>query len=314
MASRRRMLLQALIRAAALATGSCTGGASGTASSILTGASPSATLAASPSASSAEFDDDVDIGGGRHLRLDCSGSGQPTVLFDAGLGTGLGTWDRVREETASFARACAYDRAGIGQSSHQSGTKTTDDVVADLEALITAAHLQTPIILVGHSVSGLSLRLFAGRHRDLLAGEVYVDPAVPHQPDEMLAAVPPRTEGEDPSLERLRATWSGWPEPGLTSEHYDIDASEASVDAVTTLGDLAVIVLTAGDMGISDVPANVRTKVEAKWYELHERLARLSAKGRHELVKDAAHSIQDARPDAVVVAVRTLVDGWRAGR
>jgi pimeloyl-ACP methyl ester carboxylesterase len=259
-----------------------------------------------------DFSDDVDIGGGRHLRLECKGSGHPTVLFDAGLGTGLETWNRVRDETSGFARACAYDRAGIGQSSDQSGTKTTEDVVADLRALIREAPIDTPIVYVGHSVSGFSLRLFAGRQRDLLAGEVYVDPAVPHQPAEILAVVPPKADGEDPRLDRLRATWSGWPEPGLTSEHYDIDASEAAVDAVTTFGDLPVVVLTAGDMGISDFPADIRAKVEAKWFELHERLARLSTKGRHELIKDAAHSIQDRRPDAVVATVRELVEGWRA--
>jgi pimeloyl-ACP methyl ester carboxylesterase len=167
-------------------------------------------------------------------------------------------------------------------------------------------------VYVGHSISGFSLRLFAGRHRDWLAGEVYVDPAVPHQPEEMLAVVPPKTDGEDPRMNELRGTWTDWPFPGLTSEHYDIDASEAAVDAVTSLGDLPVIVLTAGDMGIAGYPQAIRSKVEAKWFELHERLADLSSKGEHQLIKDAAHAIQDYRPDAVVAAVRKLVEAWRA--
>ena len=292
--------------------GAC-GGAAGTPATSSTPSTPavSSTPGASPSPSSAYFKDDVDIGGGRHLRLECEGSGQPTVLFDAGLGTGLGTWERVREEVGKTTRACAYDRAGIGQSSHQSGTKTVEDVVGDLEALIAAAPIETPFVYVGHSVSGLSLRLFAGKHRDQLAGEVYVDPAVPHQPDEILAVVPPKTAGEDPRMGQLRATWTGWPEPGLTSEHYDIDASEAAVDAVTSFGDLPVIVLTAGDMGISDMPQGVRSKVESKWFELHQRLADMSTKGEHELIKDAAHSIQDHRPDAVIAAVLKVVEAAR---
>jgi pimeloyl-ACP methyl ester carboxylesterase len=296
----------------ALLGAACGRGGSGSAPAIPASTSRPAASAAPATSATENFKDDVDIGGGRHLRLECKGEGHPTVLFDAGLGTGLGTWDRVRDETATFARSCAYDRRGIGQSSRQSGTKTTEDVVTDLEALIRSAPIDTPMVYVGHSVSGFSLRLFAGRHRDLLAGEVYVDPAVPHQPEEIFAVVPPRTDGEDPGLERLRGTWSGWPEPGLTSEHYDIDASEVTIEAVTTFGDLPVVVLTAGDMGIGDIPASVRTKVEARWFELHERLTRLSSKGRHELIEDAPHSIQEWRPDAVVAAVRDLVERWRA--
>jgi pimeloyl-ACP methyl ester carboxylesterase len=268
-------------------------------------------VGSAPPATLGDFKGDVDIGGGLHLRLECEGSGQPTVLFDAGLGTALGTWNAVRNETAKFARSCAYDRRGIGQSSQQGGTKTTEDVVADLEALIRTAPIDTPIVYVGHSVSGFSLRLVAGKRRDLLAGEVYVDPSVPNQGDEILSVIPPKTDGEDPDLDRLRATWTGWPKPGLTSEHYDIDASEAAVEAVSTFGDLPVIVLTAGDMGNGDMPADVRSKVDAKWFELHEGLARMSSRGEHELVKGAAHSIHDTAPDVVVAAVRKLVEGWR---
>ena len=276
------------------------------------GTATSTRATSAPKTLTGDFTEDVDIGGGRHLRLECEGSGQPTVLFDAGLGTGLGTWNGVRQEVKTIARACAYDRAGIGQSSQQGGTKTAEDVVEDLVALIRSAPIDTPMVYVGHSVSGFQLRLFAGIHRDLLAGEVYVDPSVPHGPDEVLAVIPPKTDGEDPRLDGLRATWTGWPEPGLTSEHYDIDGSEAEVDAVTSFGDLPVIVLTAGDMGMTGYPEPTKSKVEAKWSELHERLARMSTRGKHVVIKNAAHSIQDWRPDTVVDAVRELVTGWRA--
>jgi pimeloyl-ACP methyl ester carboxylesterase len=299
-----------LLAVAGLSAAACGGGGTPTTPATATTAATSS-RATSNSAPGDDFEDDAEIGGGRHLHLACEGSGEPTVIFDAGLGTGMGTWAIVQKETATFARACAYDRAGIGQSSHQTGTKTTEDVIADLRALIEAAELQPPFLLVGHSVSGFSLRLFAGRHRGELAGEVYVDPATPHQPDEVLAVIPPKQAGEDETLPGLRSAWTGWPEPGMTSEHYDIDASEAAVDAVTSFGDLPLVVLTASQMGIDTVPADVRKAVMDRWFELHERLARLSSKGQHRIV-DAAHSIHDTRPEVVVDAVRELVEAWRA--
>src|SRR6202161_3725794 len=63
----------------------------------------------------------IDIGG-RHMQIDCRGSGAPIVVFEAGLDTmGSLSWSAVHEATAAVTRACAYSRAGVMWSEPRAG-------------------------------------------------------------------------------------------------------------------------------------------------------------------------------------------------
>src|SRR6476660_5455667 len=57
----------------------------------------------------------VDVGGYR-LHINCTGTGSPTVVIDAGLGDWSLMWSWVQGETAKTTRVCTYDRAGMGFS------------------------------------------------------------------------------------------------------------------------------------------------------------------------------------------------------
>lgn len=49
-------------------------------------------------------------------------------------------------------------------------------MVDDLHQLLRAAHIAPPYLLVGHSLGGLNVRLYADRFRDEIVGMVLVDP------------------------------------------------------------------------------------------------------------------------------------------
>jgi pimeloyl-ACP methyl ester carboxylesterase len=117
----------------------------------------------------------VDIGGGRHLNLYCTGEGSPTVVFDTGLGDSTAAWGLVQPVIAKKHRACSYDRAGIGFSDASSRASDAKNDVEDLHALLHAAHIDPPYILVGHSAAGMAVRVFADRYRDEVVGMVAVD-------------------------------------------------------------------------------------------------------------------------------------------
>ncbi|GLQ98242.1 hypothetical protein [Dyella mobilis] len=53
----------------------------------------------------------VQVAPGRQLNLYCIGEGEPTVLFESGLGDGTLAWRAVQGEVAKTTRACSYDRA-----------------------------------------------------------------------------------------------------------------------------------------------------------------------------------------------------------
>jgi pimeloyl-ACP methyl ester carboxylesterase len=123
----------------------------------------------------------VDVGG-RSLRLVCEGvrqPGQPTVVFEAGAYSGAADWGVIQPQTAQFARACAYDRAGIGWSDPTNGPRDPGALADDLRTLLRAAGEEGPFVLVGHSMAGLMTRAFIAAYPDEVAGLVLVDAADP---------------------------------------------------------------------------------------------------------------------------------------
>jgi len=118
----------------------------------------------------------VDIGS-TQLRLCCAGHGTPTVVLKAGLGEGLDAWANVQIQIAAFTRVCAYDRAGVGKSGTGSKPRTSGQMVSELRALLSAAQIDGPYVLMGHSLGGLNAQLFAIEHPDEVAGLVLVDPS-----------------------------------------------------------------------------------------------------------------------------------------
>ncbi|KLD76462.1 hypothetical protein Y886_21215 [Xanthomonas hyacinthi DSM 19077] len=112
---------------------------------------------------------------GRRLNLYCIGSGSPTVLLEAGHGDGLTTWARVQPAIARLTRVCSYDRAGFGFSDPPRKPGTIQQAADDLRALLARASIRPPLVLVGHSMGGMVVRLYAAEHPDDVAGMVLVD-------------------------------------------------------------------------------------------------------------------------------------------
>ena len=128
----------------------------------------------------------------------------------------------------------------------------------------------------------------------------------------MLAALPPPSATQqNPAIRIVRESLEdGWPDPSVTPERYDVGASEADVAAVTSFGDIPVIVLSAG-LGDGTLPEATRTALLDAFHALHDDLAAMSTNGRHEIIDGAGHFIQGDRPDAVVDAVVEVVQAAR---
>jgi pimeloyl-ACP methyl ester carboxylesterase len=117
----------------------------------------------------------VDIGHGRRLNLYCQGTGSPTVILDAGMGDSTISWALVQPALSGRTRTCSYDRAGLGFSDAATRPGTAHNIAEDLHALLQAAHIDPPYILVGHSAAGMTVRVFADRYRTEVVGIVVVE-------------------------------------------------------------------------------------------------------------------------------------------
>jgi pimeloyl-ACP methyl ester carboxylesterase len=133
----------------------------------------------------------VAVDGTRRIHLRCLGRGAPTVVFTAGLGAWSATWAKVQPRVARSTRACAWDRAGFGLSDPDAARpQTVDRTTDDLVRALTAAGIEGPYVLVGHSAGAHEVLTFADRRRGDVAGIVLIDPVRPHDLAREAAAGP----------------------------------------------------------------------------------------------------------------------------
>jgi pimeloyl-ACP methyl ester carboxylesterase len=265
-----------------------------------------------PAPASTELCGKYDVGGVQ-LYLVCLGTGSPTVVLDAGWGGDSSTWLKIMSELRLHTRACAYDRPGLGQSDVQSGQRTSAEIVEQLRSLLNRAGVEGPYILVGHSLGGMNMLLFASRHPHETVGLVLVDSTHPDQVDRWLALLPTSTPDENEALAHLRRGLI-WRNNQALPEMMDWPETLAQVRAVKSLGSLPLAVLVAVDPERTkwgDIPSELAASLDRVWLDLHEEYASLSTASSLILAKHSGHCIQNDEPQVVIDAILGLVDKAR---
>jgi pimeloyl-ACP methyl ester carboxylesterase len=127
----------------------------------------------------------------RRMHIYVTGEGTPTVVFESGMGASCLSWTLVQPQVAQFTRAVSYDRAGHGWSDPPREPRTARQIAQELHALLDAAGVPGPYVLVGHSFGGYVNRAFAHLYCNEVVGMVLVDSVHP-------------AEWENPTQEQLR--------------------------------------------------------------------------------------------------------------
>src|SRR5262245_22226713 len=259
----------------------------------------------------------VDVGD-RRLRMLCLGEGGPTVVLEAGMGQTLETWRAVQPALAAATRVVSYDRAGVGRSDPAPRPRSLRDMVADLRALLTHARVPAPYVLVGHSLGGLVVRVFADRFPADVAGMVLVDAPHPAYPQRALALLPPESAGECAEVAESRRFFAevvqGADRPDDNPEGFGWGTGLAQALATGRLGDRPLVVLSAGkhDGFAADFPADLAASISALVRDCQRDLVGLSSRGEHVVAQSSGHMIQLDRPDVVVAAVGAVVRAARS--
>ncbi len=244
--------------------------------------------------------------GGHRLHLNCTGSGSPTVVLENGLGEMSPFWSRIAPRVAATTRVCAYDRAGQAWSSDAGGPQDGLAVATDLHTLLARAHETGPYVLVGHSVGGSYVMIYAARYPDQVAGMVLLDSSSPYQftvlPDYASQyALSRRVLAVLPSLARLglaqlqpSSALSSLPEPAASQ----VRAFSTSPRHMRSVRDewsvLRKVFDQAQDLtSLDGKPLVVVTATESQqktkgWSAAQDRLAGLSSNSQHRIV-EATH-------------------------
>jgi len=259
----------------------------------------------------------VDIGG-RRINMHCAGTGTPTVILMAGLFSWSLVWYKTQPVIAQKARVCTFDRASYGFSDPAPRPQILSDVVDDLHAALKAGSIPEPYILVGHSLGGVELRLYAQRWPKEVVGMVLVDSS---PAGEMLLEVNLPDYDEAEGRESYAADMLHC---ALLAAHGPLEPSRPEYKTCTSVAALPsdtplalrmpLVVLTAKNTW-GDTPAGIRfTQTFLKfWLAQHEALAHLSSRGVHRFIKGSDHEIQLEKPQAVIDAVDDVLRQVRAG-
>ncbi|MEA2620665.1 MAG: hypothetical protein QOC97_1438 [Chloroflexota bacterium] len=262
------------------------------ASTAVVASAPSPRSASSPSPTPVKGRFDI---GGRSLFLECVGAGSPTVVMETGQGGDHTGWYKVVPAIRGTDRTCTYDRANIGASDKAPTPRTSADVVADLHRLLAAAGVAPPYLLVGHSLGGISMRLFASTYPREIVGLVLVDPT----PTTILADACETLDAA--GCQAIRSEFLPPPDDGV-----DLVGSAAEVNAAGPLPAVPLVVLSADDHGLTTTDAGARARFEAKWKARQQELAASVVGGRLEVVS-SGHNIQTLHPEAVIAAIREVL-------
>lgn len=212
----------------------------------------------------------------------------PVVVFESGLGDGVNVWSKVAPLIARHATVVLYDRAGTEKSKFLTKTnqaQTAQIVVNNLKVLLQKMDLKPPTILVGHSVGGLYVQLFAREYSKEVSSIVLVDSMSPNQ------------NLNDP-LPSKKA-------------YYYLDAlgipeSENEIKKAPHFPNIPLIVLSAT---IHGKPNSIYNSKENKiqWAKWQSELAAMSDKSQHITANKTDHYIQKQKPWLVIAAIDELI-------
>jgi pimeloyl-ACP methyl ester carboxylesterase len=181
----------------------------------------------------------VDLGGWR-VHLSCTGTrraGQPLVVLEAGAGGFSVDFSLVQPEVARFARACSYDRAGMGWSELGPRPRTQRQIVWELHTLLANAGEAPPYVLVGHSWGGILARAFTFTYPSEVVGLVLEESG--HERGVQVL--------RDGKMVRLAETASGQPVPEPK---------------------------TSGPLRLRDIPPSILAQIEASARQMQKQAMR----------------------------------------
>jgi pimeloyl-ACP methyl ester carboxylesterase len=281
----------------------------------------------------------VDIGGRRRY-LECRGTGSPTVVLEAGYRDRADIWSRDRQApagsrpmvlpaVAGLTRVCAYDRPGTvsevapvpgspaaddafipSRSDPSPQPRTAADVVADLHALLQAAAVPGPYVLVGHSLGGLFSRLYAATYPDAVVGLVLVDAT--HE-DVWVRFQEQMTPAQWATFEA--AQFDLTPQAAYPAlERVDGIASTAQMRqarGTSPLRPMPLAVLAHGRPFEAPTPDWPGAAMEQIMLAMNTDLAALAPSARLSVASQAGHYVHQDQPALVIEAIWQVVAGVR---
>ena len=265
---------------------------------------------------------------GRSVRLDIASptranATRPTIVFESGLGTpGTGDFAHVLPLLSRDLRTIRYDRPGLGRSADDGESPTLRHIATVLHDALAAAGVTPPYVLVGHSLGGTRIRMFAGVYPNGVAGLVFVDPTPDFtrtSDDDVNDILVPLGLGqkERDEMRALQKPNPGTPKPMLAESAMASAMSAAGfpeIQSLPPLRNIPVVVL----VGDSDTewPTSMPVSFDMhrwvrQWLSVRNaslrRFATSLARGTFVETATSSHQIQNSEPGLIAWAIERVL-------
>jgi len=224
-----------------------------------------------------------------------AGNGSPAVVLIGGFGIPIEGWALVLPQLTQVSTLFAYNRRWISASAEPQQPQTGTVVVDELRALLDAAAVAPPYVIVGHALGGLYANLFARRFGHEVAGIVLLEAVHPDDDiDEGRLRFMPRSHRPGRSRRGAR-------------RHHELHFLAETAREIEQAGPLPDVPLTIVSGGRppprwTTSPQQVRTHAARQ-----RELVALSQRATHVVAAATGHFPQVTDPEIVVGAVREVV-------
>ncbi len=220
-------------------------------------------------------------------------SSKEVVVFEGGSRNTIEKWGRVPEQLALDATVFAYNRPGYGNSEAAVTPRDGRTIVEELRALLRHKGLKPPYVLVGHSLGGLYMQLFARAYPDEVKGLVLVDSLYPRMV---------KKADEFPLMTRLAGqlafSRTVWREIEMVDETGEMVLNSGSIDdkpIVRLVNQPKSSTAIAVDFGAFRMDEATRKQVRALYPKAKT------------IIADSSHQMALTSPEVVTAAVRQVI-------
>jgi pimeloyl-ACP methyl ester carboxylesterase len=219
-------------------------------------------------------------------------AGTATVVFENGLDGKMYWWNKVIPEISKDATTFAYNRPGYGSSDPVSTPRDGLHVIDELRLLLRSEGLKPPYVLVGHSLGGLYMQLYARRYPEEVTGLILVDST---HPDQF------KNKGSI-------ANWPTWFR--VAFRMYLSAVAREEMDLINTTGDevLALPTFTGKPVIVLSAlqPMKEKSELADDANKKRKDIAHLYP-GSEQVWVDSGHGIPKDNPESVIEAIRKVL-------
>lgn len=276
---------------------------------------------------------------GHNMHINCTGSGAPTIVLDAGLGNDSLIWGEIQPVLSKTTRVCSYDRAGFGWSDALPAPRDADHIAGELHQLLLQAQVTQPIVLMGHSITGIYMRDYATRYPADVAGMVFVDSSTPSQDQNaafkgnssgpplwlirtaMIVGVPRLIGMCSSSMQSVEARFRKLQAEDICRLHFGAMSDELNSFRASSLetehtgpyGSLPILIISHDPAKALGKKPPTRQDIDRQdaWTQMQEDLKKLSSHNRRIIAKGSTHNIPLDRADLIEKEVPLFIEQIR---